>query len=140
MNEKDKTPCSGIAAGKWEKFTIRPTGKPVYICTACQNKTAFKKHLFCPACNAKMINGEAVRKSTIYCTLPCKIGDEVFCLRTYNGHKTNPQKGVVSEMYFTDNMRVLIVVKNIGRGFWGERIFATEEEALKEIETEKRRF
>jgi hypothetical protein len=65
--------------------------------------------------------------------LPCKIGDDVYCIRTYNGQKSHPQKGKVAEMYFTDDMRLIIVVKHIGRGFWNDRIFATEEEALENI-------
>lgn len=65
--------------------------------------------------------------------LPCKIGDEVWCIRTYNGHKSHAQKGKVTEMYFADDMRLVIHIKHIGRGFWGDRIFATEKEALENI-------
>ena len=65
--------------------------------------------------------------------LPCKIGDEVWCIRSYNGNKAHPQKGQVVGMYYADDMRLVIHVKNIGRGFWGDRVFATEEEALENI-------
>lgn len=74
---------------------------------------------------------ENAHKTTV--ELPCKIGDEVFCIRTHNGKKQRPQKGKVVEMYFADDMRLVIHVKHIGRGFWGDRIFATEKEALENI-------
>lgn len=64
---------------------------------------------------------------------PCKIGDEAWCIRLYNGKKTTPQKGVVTEIYFSDDMKLIVCVKHVGRGVWGERIFATEEDALKKL-------
>lgn len=60
---------------------------------------------------------------------PCKIGDRVWAIRSYKGIK-RPQEGIVSEMFFTDDMRLMIVVKNVARGVWGETVFGT----LKEIE------
>lgn len=66
--------------------------------------------------------------------LPCKIGDTVWCIRNFHGHK-HPQMGIVSEMGFTKEMKLNITVKYVGRGQWGEKIFATREaaeEALKE--------
>ena len=68
--------------------------------------------------------------------LPCKIGDTVWCIRNFRGHK-QPQKGIVHEMYFTKEMKLHIVVKYVGCGQWGEKIFPTREaaeEALKEKE------
>lgn len=65
--------------------------------------------------------------------LPCKIGDEVWFARQYKCHK-HPRKGVVSEMYFGDDMSLHIVVKSIGRGKWGERVFGTCEEAQAAID------
>lgn len=65
--------------------------------------------------------------------IPCKIGDTVWAIRNYSGTKT-PKKGVVSEMYFVERMRLCIVVKNVARGEWGKVIFPTYEEAMQEIE------
>jgi hypothetical protein len=65
--------------------------------------------------------------------LPCKIGDEVWFAKQYKCHK-HPRKGVVSEMYFVDDMSLHIVVKSIGRGRWGERVFGTCEEAQAAID------
>jgi flagellar biosynthesis/type III secretory pathway protein FliH len=68
--------------------------------------------------------------------LPCKIGDEVWGIRSYHGVK-HPQQGRVDGMYFTSDMRLNIRVKHICIGNWGEKIFATREEAeaaLKEDE------
>lgn len=60
--------------------------------------------------------------------LPCKIGDTVWCIRNFSGHK-HPQEGIVSEMLFTKEMKLQIVVKYVGCGHWGEKIFPTREAA-----------
>lgn len=60
--------------------------------------------------------------------LPCNIGDTVWCIRNFHGHK-HPQEGIVSEMNFTRDMKLQIVVKYVGCGHWGEKIFPTREEA-----------
>ena len=60
---------------------------------------------------------------------PCKVGDEVWCLRN-----NKPVKGTVTEIYFRDNMDMCIVVRRLCRGRWGERIFATEQEAQAAID------
>lgn len=65
--------------------------------------------------------------------LPCKIGDEVWFAKRYKCHK-HPRKGVVSEMYFLSDMTLHIVVKSIGRGEWGKRVFGTCEEAQAAID------
>ena len=64
--------------------------------------------------------------------VPCKIGDFVWAIRNYQG-TPHPQQGKVSEMYFTKDMKLQIVVSHICRGYWGETIFATYEEAVKAI-------
>ena len=69
--------------------------------------------------------------------LPCKIGDRVWCIRNYKGHK-HPQDGIVSEMFFDDDMQLHIVVKYIGRGTWGKEIFATREDAVAVIVGERK--
>lgn len=65
--------------------------------------------------------------------LPCKIGDKVWIARRYKCHK-RPRWGIVSEMFFTDDMELCIVVKGVARGKWGVDVFATYEEAQAEIE------
>lgn len=65
--------------------------------------------------------------------LPCKIGDKVWIARRYKCHK-RPRWGIVSEMFFTDDMELCIVVKGVARGKWGVDVFATYEEAQTEIE------
>lgn len=64
--------------------------------------------------------------------IPCRIGDRVWAIRNYGGHK-HPQDGIVHEMYFTEGMRLIIHVKHIARGEWGKEIFATREEAVSAI-------
>lgn len=64
--------------------------------------------------------------------LPCKIGDWVWAIRSYHGKK-HPQRGIVSDMYFSQDMRLQIVVKHIARGEWGKTVFATDREAYAAI-------
>ena len=66
--------------------------------------------------------------------LPCKIGDTVYGIRRYQDRIV--KAGTVSEMYFNQNMKLVIVIKNLCRGGWGKNIFRTKEEAeaaLKEV-------
>lgn len=65
--------------------------------------------------------------------LPCKIGDVVWTFRRFIKDPV-PVQGVVSEMFFTPDMRLMIVVKGIARGEWGLEVFAIREEAEQAIE------
>lgn len=61
--------------------------------------------------------------------LPCKVGDEVWAIRSYKNTKF-PVKGKVSEMYYIDeSMKLCIVVKGVTRGEWGKAVFPTYEAA-----------
>lgn len=60
--------------------------------------------------------------------LPCKIGDVVWAIRDFKGHK-HPQQGIVSEMYYVKGMELHIVVRHVARGCWGEKVFATLQDA-----------
>ena len=68
--------------------------------------------------------------------LPCKIGDEVWGIRNYRGVK-HPQRGRVNDMFFTKDMRLMIVVKHICYGIWGVNVFLTREEAEAALLKEK---
>lgn len=63
-----------------------------------------------------------------YIELPCKIGQDAWVIRGYKGIK-QPQKSEISEMYFTQQMKLIIVVKYVGRGEYGKEVFLTKEEA-----------
>lgn len=70
--------------------------------------------------------------------LPCKVGDEVWAIRTFNNGRQVPQKGKVSEIYFIDeSMQPCIVVKGITRGRWGEKVFPTFEDADRYLQANK---
>ena len=60
--------------------------------------------------------------------VPCKIGDVVYGIRDYKG-VPNVQKGFVSEMFFTKDMKLMIVIKYVCRGYWLEKVFPTYEAA-----------
>ena len=64
--------------------------------------------------------------------LPCKVGDTVWVLRNYSG-VIMPMSGIVEEMNFTRWSNPNIVVHGIGRGRWGEKIFATASEARRAL-------
>lgn len=68
--------------------------------------------------------------------LPCKIGDRVWAIRNYKGF-LNPKEGTVSQMFFSDNMELVICVKCEARGLWGKTVFATQGEAQMEIARRK---
>ena len=61
--------------------------------------------------------------------LPCRMGDMVWGIRRNfnNGHIA--KRGKVFQMFFGDDMRLCISVKNVCRGEWGKNVFATKEEA-----------
>lgn len=58
----------------------------------------------------------------------CKIGDAVYGIRNYKG-KTSIQKGFISELFFTKDMKLMVVVKHVCRGHWLEKVFPTREAA-----------
>lgn len=70
-------------------------------------------------------------------TIPCKVGDRVFGIRRYNG-VAHVAAGTVTEMYFTEGMRLCIVVKHVCRGEWMKNIFPTYEAATAFLEGYRR--
>lgn len=68
--------------------------------------------------------------------VPCKIGDAVWGIRQFNG-VLHPQQGFVSEIFFTKDMRLMIVVKYVCRGEWGKNVFGTQIEAQRAVEERK---
>lgn len=66
--------------------------------------------------------------------LPCKVGDAVWGIKKYNrGYAV--KQGVAYQMYFGENMRLCICVKNVCRGEWGANVFATQKEAEQALPT-----
>lgn len=66
-------------------------------------------------------------------TVPCKIGDYVWAIRKYQGVPC-PRCGKVIEMFITEDMKLMIVVSHVARGYWGETVFPTYEDAVAAIE------
>lgn len=64
---------------------------------------------------------------------PCKIGQRVWAIRNFKGVK-HAESGIVSDMFFTQQMKLQIVVKFVARGEWGKDVFATREEAEAALE------
>ena len=60
--------------------------------------------------------------------LPCKVGDKVWALRRYHDCII-AREGIVSKMRYSSDMRLVIIVQNVARGYWGEKIFPTREAA-----------
>ena len=65
--------------------------------------------------------------------VPCKMGDLVWGIKKYNRGQ-EVQQGVVHEMFFGEDMRLCICVKNVCRGEWGKNVFATKEEAVAKMD------
>ena len=60
--------------------------------------------------------------------LPCKLGDTAWGIKRCNLGNVVKQ-GEVYQMYFGEDMRLCICVKNVCRGEWGVNVFGTKEEA-----------
>ena len=71
---------------------------------------------------------EAIDNAPAVNPIPVKIGDTAWVICNHKGNK-KPKQGVVSEMYYTDDMSLCIVVKFVRRGTWGKEVFGTAEEA-----------
>lgn len=99
----------------------------------------FKKNL-CHYCNTYMseepcepsecwVHDVIAQTDTVEAVvLPCKIGQTVWAIRRFHDKKC-ATSGIVSEMFFTQQMKLEIVVKFVARGEWGKKVFATREEA-----------
>lgn len=61
--------------------------------------------------------------------LPCKMGDTVWGIKAFNHGRLLAKQGIVHQMFFGDDMRLCICVKDVCRGEWGKNVFATKEEA-----------
>ena len=68
--------------------------------------------------------------------LPCRIGDTVWCIRSFKGID-HPQETKVSGMYFTQDMRLNIQCKYVGIGEFGKKVFKTREDAMKAMEGQR---
>ena len=82
------------------------------------------KEIICAASEGRLVD------------LPCRIGDKVWCIRSFKGVPI-PKYGKVDRMEFIDGMKLLVYVKYVGTGIFGEKIFHTREEALQAIRTKK---
>lgn len=71
-------------------------------------------------------------------SLPCKIGDTVWGIRRFMGGTKRALKGKVSQMFYLPDMSLSITANGICSGKWGEKIFATKEEAEEMISFGKR--
>lgn len=65
--------------------------------------------------------------------VPCKIGDTAWCIRNYKNQGARRISGVIDGLWISKDMQLIVNVKHIGYGIWGERIFPTEEAALAAI-------
>ena len=68
--------------------------------------------------------------------LPCRIGDTVYALRQWHGTWV-VHPGIVYEMVHQKNEsgeELVIAVRGICRGLWGDKIFGTIEDAEKALE------
>lgn len=119
--------------------SVTEFGRVIYIVSAI-------KEVFCAVVDGEMNDrlGLKIRRpyepapfnnENLVSGLPCKIGDTVWAIRNFKGHR-EPQQGVVSEMSYMKNMELHIVVKYVARGAWGKTVFATLQEAEAAIKKE----
>lgn len=104
-------------------------------CSECDSYNGVRCRA-CEADNFKEMIGVTPAVSAV--ALPCKMGDLVWTIRRNNASGAlYPYRGRVSEMYFTTDMQLRIVVFRACRGAWGTDIFATKEEAKEAIKIRK---
>ena len=65
--------------------------------------------------------------------LPLKIGDDAYILRRHPG-SWGIRHGVVSEINITHQHRPMFTVHYVGRGYYGDTVFKTLEEAAARLE------
>lgn len=88
---------------------------------------------------AEVITDHLIANGIIFASdinVPCKIGDTVWVIRSYKGIK-HVQQGTVSEMFFTEHMRLMITVKHIARGCWSEKVFGSLTDAVQKLEEDR---
>lgn len=71
--------------------------------------------------------------------LPLKIGDEAYILRQQSGTGLTIRHGVVSEINITHQHRPMFTVHYVGRGYYGDTVFKTLEEAAARLEELRRK-
>lgn len=71
---------------------------------------------------------EDAEESGLLVRLPCKVGDTAWAVRNNKGVKI-PMPGVVAEMYFTQDMRLIVRVHGVRRGEVGKSVFLSLEDA-----------
>ncbi len=69
-------------------------------------------------------NGESVKQSE----LPCRIGDRAWIIRGCVGREYI-RVGQIREMFYRNDMQLVVVVHGLGRGIIGESVYLSCEEA-----------
>ena len=106
--------------------------------TAILKETDIKDRCeYCYEATQKLAHYEDLEEQGKLIELPCKIGDTVYGIRRWHGTKI-AKAGTVSEMFYTQEGKLMIVVKYVCRGYWGEKIFATPEEAEAALKGEEK--
>ncbi|MBR2503311.1 MAG: hypothetical protein IKB62_04210 [Oscillospiraceae bacterium] len=73
------------------------------------------------------------KDSSKFIEVPCKIGDTAWAIRTC-GKTKKVKSGIVDGLGISKDMQVIVNIKHIGCGIWGQKIFPTEEAVLKAME------
>lgn len=71
--------------------------------------------------------------------LPLKVGDDAYILRQQSGTGLTIRRGTVSEITITHQHRPMFTVHYVGRGYYGETVFKTLEEATAKLEKLRRK-
>lgn len=71
---------------------------------------------------------------------PCRMGDMVWGIRRQAGIYNHVKYGRVSHMEYSQDMELLVTIRNACKGVWGKTVFATKEEALEALERIERRY
>lgn len=91
----------------------------------------------CPICKAidRLAEYENAEETGLLVRFPCKVGDTLWTVK-WLGNKRTVTQVVISEMWFDDNMCLIVKSRNCRSGQIGQAYFLTREEARAALEKE----
>ncbi len=113
-----------------ERMVKLVDGKPMVEIPKEYGDTDIKKLIY--GMIVKLCAYEEAEESGELVRVPLKIGDRAWAVRIQN-RTPCAFHGVVSDISINENMRLVVSVKGIARGVYGEKIFSTREDACAAI-------
>lgn len=75
---------------------------------------------------------EDFKDKSTFIEVPCKIGQTAWIIRNFKG-TIRPYAGTIDALNINKDMQLIVNVKYLGCGLWGEKVFPSEAAALEAI-------